>query len=183
MKRNLKSKIPNILTLFRIIVIPFFIISTVTGSYKLALLLFVIAAFTDTIDGIIARRFGYVSDFGKVVDPLADKLLVASALILLTYLGLVYWWLTALILAREILITILRYRLTKNKVYLPANVFGKMKTTTQVGAIIFAFFYIAFLAQSPTIEIVILVVFLIATVLTWASAIIYLINIRKEKYV
>lgn len=183
MERNLKSKIPNILTLFRIIVIPFFIVSTVAGAYKLALLLFVIAAFTDTIDGVIARKFGYVSSFGKVFDPLADKLLIASALILLTYLGLVYWWITTLILIREVLITVVRHNLTKNEVYLPANVYGKMKTTTQIGAIIFSFFYIAFLGQSSIIEFIVFVIFLVATVLTWVSGIIYLIQIRKERYV
>jgi phosphatidylglycerophosphate synthase len=68
-------------------------------------------------------------------------------------------------------------------VYLPANVYGKMKTTTQIGAIIFSFFYIAFLGQSSIIEFIVFVIFLVATVLTWVSGIIYLIQIRKERYV
>lgn len=183
MEKNLKSQIPNLLTLLRIIIIPFFIGFTLAGSYKLALILFVIAAFTDTIDGIIARRFGYVSSFGKVFDPLADKLITASALLLLTYLGLVYWWITALILIREVLITLLRYNLTKRDVYLPANVYGKMKTNTQFGAIAFSFFYIAFLGQSSVIESIIFAIFLVATILTWVSAIIYFIQVRRGSYV
>jgi len=116
-----KHQIPNALTIFRIILIPIFIYCALNDFFILTLIVFVVAALTDTFDGVIARKFGYVSNFGKIVDPLADKLLVASALIIFSYWGIVFWWLTAIILLREIFMTIYRELLKKKEIFLAAN--------------------------------------------------------------
>lgn len=180
--KGFKSQIPNALTLFRIILIPLFIYFAIKEYYCASLLVFIIASLTDTFDGIIAREFKYVSSFGKIFDPLADKVLVASALIILTLWGLVYWWITFLILARELIMTILRNFLTRKKFFLSANIFGKMKTTVQMVTIIFSLFYKTFLPESCIVEDIILIIFILAMILTWFSAIIYIFQIRKVIY-
>lgn len=180
--KGFKRQIPNALTLFRIVLIPVFIFLAIKEYYPATLLVFIIASLTDTFDGIIARKFKYISSFGKIFDPLADKVLVASALIILTFWGLIYWWLTFLILARELFMTLLRNNLTKKKFYLSANIFGKMKTTVQMVTIIFSLFYRTFLPESGIIENIILIIFILAAILTWFSAIIYLFQIRKVIY-
>jgi len=122
-----KQQIPNALTVFRIILIPVFIYFALNDYFFLTLVVFVVAALTDTFDGVIARKFGYVSNFGKIVDPLADKLLVASALVIFSYWGILFWWLTAIILLREVCMTIYRELLKKRGIFLAANRYGKIK--------------------------------------------------------
>jgi len=180
--KKYKSQIPNALTLFRIILIPLFIYFAIKEYYLASLVVFIIASLTDTFDGIIARKFKYVSNFGKIFDPLADKILVASALIILTLWGLIYWWLALLILARELFMTLLRNHLIKRKIYLAANIFGKIKTTAQISTIIFSLFYKSFLPKSSVIENIILITFILVTIITWLSAIIYVFQIRKGLY-
>ena len=177
--KRLTSQIPNALTLFRIVLIPVFIFLAIKEYYFATLSVFIIASLTDTFDGIIARKYNYVSSFGKVFDPLADKILVAFALILLAFWGLIYWWLTFLILARELFITILRSALTNKKFYLSANIFGKIKTTVQMIAVIFSLFYKTFLSESEMVENFILIIFILSAIFTWFSAIIYIFQIRK----
>jgi CDP-diacylglycerol--glycerol-3-phosphate 3-phosphatidyltransferase len=179
--KEYKKQIPNIITLLRIILVPIFIFFAIKKFYLATLLIFAIAALSDTIDGIIARKYQYVSNFGKLFDPLADKILAASALIILTCWGLIYWWLTALILLRDIFMTLLRHFLAKKQVYLAANIYGKLKTTVQFVTIIFAFFYKAFLSESATIENIILIIFGFVTVITWLSAVTYILQIKKRK--
>lgn len=180
--RKYKSQIPNALTLLRIILIPLFIFLAIKEYYLSTFLVFIIASLTDAFDGIIARKFKYVSSFGKIFDPLADKILVASALIILTFWGLIYWWLTLLILARELFMTLLRNHLIKRKIYLAANIFGKIKTTAQMSTIIFSLFYKSLLPKSSVIENIILIAFILVTIITWFSAIIYVFQIRERLY-
>lgn len=100
----------------------------------LALLLFVLAISTDGIDGMIARKTDKVTDLGKFLDPVADKVLIGGALLALSILGEIDWWVTAVILLREVAVTVYRAAVA-NKVSLPASLAGKLKTILQGVAI------------------------------------------------
>ncbi|WP_394250351.1 CDP-alcohol phosphatidyltransferase family protein [Arthrobacter pityocampae] len=101
----------------------------------LAVLVFAVAIYTDKLDGDLARSRGLITDFGKIADPIADKLLIGSALIMLSYLGELWWWVTIVILVREIGITLLRFAVIRYGV-MPASRGGKLKTVVQTAAIL-----------------------------------------------
>lgn len=110
-----------------------------------ALVLFCVASFTDFLDGYVARKYNQVTDFGKFVDPLADKLLVSSALILFVEQGAIAGWMVCVILARELIITSLRVVAANKGRVLAATWTGKVKTCVQIGGIIVIYlYYIAF---------------------------------------
>ena len=135
------KKIPNILTIGRIIIVPFFVLSFyLPGFYGdlTACVLFVIASFTDFLDGMLARMMGEESKLGELLDPIADKIIVATALILLVMSGTIkhYEVIAAIIiLTREILISGLREFLAKGQIKLPVTNLAKLKTFLQMLAI------------------------------------------------
>ncbi|GAB2723610.1 CDP-diacylglycerol--glycerol-3-phosphate 3-phosphatidyltransferase [Nocardia thraciensis] len=132
--------IANILTVARILIVPLFLLALFaadgheTGWRIAAAALFGIAAITDRIDGQLARKYGLVTDFGKLADPIADKALIGSALIGLSMLGNLAWWITLVICAREIGVTLLRLAVVRRGV-IPAGRGGKLKTLVQSLAI------------------------------------------------
>ena len=132
--------LPNLLTLLRLVlIVPFCYFVTAGIQYDvIALTLFVIAAFTDWFDGYFARRFKQVSEAGKLLDPLADKLLVSTALIAFTADSIIRLpvWSVVLVIGREFLITGLRGMLADHKVILSADQLGKAKTAAQMAAIL-----------------------------------------------
>ena len=130
--------LPNKLTLARILLIPVFVacMETIGTKYYIALFVFAIASFTDFLDGNIARKRGLVTTFGKFMDPLADKLLVLSAFVLLSTHGSVPGWITIMILARELTITGFRTIAASKGVILAAGKSGKIKTVTQMMTIL-----------------------------------------------
>lgn len=145
--------LPNKITLFRIFLIPLFILlvlvpldwgtfsalgTTVDVQLLVATAVFAVASFTDWLDGYLARKMNIVSNFGKFADPLADKMLVMSALILLVELGLAPSWVVAIIVSRELAVTGLRLILVEQGGTVMAAAWpGKIKTNTQMFAIIF----------------------------------------------
>jgi cardiolipin synthase len=135
------KKIPNILTIGRIIIVPFFVLAFyLPGFYGdlTAFALFLIASFTDFLDGMLARMLGEESKLGELLDPIADKIIVATALILLVMSGTIkhYEVIAAIIiLTREILISGLREFLAKGKIRLPVSNLAKLKTFLQMVAI------------------------------------------------
>ena len=135
------KKIPNILTIGRIIIVPFFVLAFyLPGFYGdlTACVLFVIASFTDFLDGMLARMMGEESKLGELLDPIADKIIVATALILLVMSGTIrhYEVIAAIIiLTREILISGLREFLARGKIKLPVTNLAKLKTFLQMVAI------------------------------------------------
>lgn len=131
---NLANKI----TIFRVFLVPFFMIvlySNLEYSTYIAAAIFVIAALTDTLDGYIARSRNLVTNFGKFIDPLADKVLVSAALISLVDLGKVPGWVVVLIIAREFTITGFRIIAASEGINIAASSLGKIKTITQLVAI------------------------------------------------
>src|ERR1700730_18417789 len=141
-RRKLLSRIyvnlPNALTLSRLAAIPLLMILLIVrfeGHDQIAAVLFLAFSFTDTLDGQIARRRGTVSDLGKFLDPLADKLFVLSVLIVLVQEGLVAAWVVVVIFSRELLITILRSVAATQGRVIAAAPMGKTKTATQMAAV------------------------------------------------
>jgi CDP-diacylglycerol--glycerol-3-phosphate 3-phosphatidyltransferase/cardiolipin synthase len=132
--------VANLVTVLRIAVVPFFAWALLTEggddvTWRLvATGIFALAAATDRLDGYLARRLGLVTDLGKLLDPIADKALIGTALVGLSLLGDLSWWVTAAILVREIGITIMRFFLLKYLV-LPASRGGKIKTVLQALAV------------------------------------------------
>jgi CDP-diacylglycerol---glycerol-3-phosphate 3-phosphatidyltransferase len=130
----------NVLTGVRILIVPFFLAALLVSdgadvTWRLiASVLFAVAAITDRFDGEIARRRGLVTSFGKIADPIADKALMGAALIGLSLLGIVPWWVTVVIMGREIGITLLRFWVIRFGV-IPASRGGKLKTLVQTFAI------------------------------------------------
>lgn len=133
--------LPNKLTILRTILIPFFLIFIYTdfwgkGNAYISVAIFIIASLTDLLDGKIARKYNLVTNFGKFMDPLADKLLVCSALIALADLGKLAGWIVIVIIAREFIISGFRLVASDNGVVIAASYWGKFKTTFQMIMII-----------------------------------------------
>ncbi|HFI0092786.1 TPA: CDP-diacylglycerol--glycerol-3-phosphate 3-phosphatidyltransferase [Streptococcus suis] len=137
-----KENIPNALTIGRILVIPIFILLLTvwdsTISHVLSALIFALASITDYLDGYLARKWQVVTNFGKFADPMADKILVMTAFIMLVELGFAPAWVVAIIICRELAVTGLRLLLVENGgTVLAAAMPGKIKTFSQMFAVIF----------------------------------------------
>lgn len=150
----------NKITLTRIAMIPFFIYfaaqpmaDAAKVNYVItALVLFCVASFTDFLDGYVARKYNQVTDFGKFVDPLADKLLVTSALVLFVEQGAMAGWMVCIILARELIITSLRVVAANKGRVLAASWTGKVKTCVQIGGIIVIYLYYILMAKLQAMD-------------------------------
>lgn len=134
------ANLANTLTLLRLVLVPVFLLALFAGDGReagfrvVAFLIFAVACITDRLDGLLARNYGMATEFGAFVDPIADKTLVGSALIGLSMLGELPWWVTVVILAREFGVTVLRLAVIRRGV-IPASWGGKLKTVVQVLAI------------------------------------------------
>lgn len=127
--------LPNKLTMLRIVLIPAFIVLLMKGYYYTSGIVFILASLTDMLDGYIARKYDLITNFGKIMDPLADKLLVTSAMICLVELGEVAGWMIIVILAREFIITGLRTVAAGEGIIIAAGTWGKIKTVLQMVAL------------------------------------------------
>lgn len=132
--------IPNALTVARLLIVPLFgylvlgVTQTQSAQWAGATI-FLIAAITDLIDGAWARKYGLVTNFGKIADPIADKALIGTALVALSITAEIPWWVTGVILFREVAITIMRFWVINHGV-IPASRGGKVKTVSQIVAIV-----------------------------------------------
>ena len=170
--------LPNKLTLLRICLIPVFVIlmlSQVSNFFLISCIIFIIASITDFLDGKIARKYNLVTDFGKFMDPLADKLLVCSALIALVDLDRIPAWVVIIIIAREFIISGFRLIASDNGVVIAASYWGKFKTTFQMIMIILLILNIDY----PYSNIVNMVIMYIALALTIISLLDYIIKNYK----
>ncbi|WP_091674937.1 CDP-diacylglycerol--glycerol-3-phosphate 3-phosphatidyltransferase [Amycolatopsis marina] len=133
--------VANLLTLSRLALVPLFIGALFAGDGSetvwraIATALFAIASLTDQVDGWVARKYGLITDFGKIADPIADKALIGAALVGLSLLGELPWWVTVVIAVREIGVTLLRFWVIRHGV-IPASRGGKAKTLAQIAAIV-----------------------------------------------
>lgn len=131
--------VPNVLTVLRILLVPVLVVAllgeTPNGDL-LAAIVFVLASLTDLLDGWLARTRNAVTTFGKLMDPLADKLLIVAALVSLVSLGRLAAWVAMVIIAREFAVTALRMAATQQGVVIAASLFGKAKTCLQIAAVL-----------------------------------------------
>ena len=169
--------LPNKLTVARVILIPFFVFFLLNDSMNpafkwVALGIFIVASLTDLLDGKIARKYNLVTDFGKFMDPLADKLLVCSAMIGLIELGRIEAWIVIVIIAREFIISGFRLIAADNGRVIAASYWGKFKTTFQMFMVILM---IANLGMTP-FPLITQIIKWIALVLTIVSLVDYLIK-------
>ena len=188
--------LPNKLTLLRIILVPIFVVvllldEVIPHSYLIAGLIFGIASYTDHLDGKIARKYNLITDFGKFMDPLADKIMVISALVCFIQLSLIPSWCVILIIAREFMVTSIRLVAAPKGIVIAANIWGKLKTVTQIIAIVVIMLLSYFNELSelgvslgaltseaataiyPTVNFVFII---LATVITVISGIVYLMQ-------
>lgn len=133
--------LPNKLTIFRVILIPFFVIFLLLDAFNqtyryIADAIFIIASLTDMLDGKIARKYNLVTNFGKFMDPLADKLLVSAAMICLIATGQLAAWIVIIIISREFIISGFRLVASDNGIVIAASYWGKFKTVFQMLMII-----------------------------------------------
>lgn len=175
----------NLVTATRIALVPGVVLAILAddggGGWRwVAAALFTLAAATDRLDGYLARRLDQVTDWGKLVDPIADKLLIGSALVTLSWIDVMPWWVTAVILVRELGITAMRFAVLRY-VVIPASRGGKLKTVLQSVAI---GMFVAPLAElSPVLEGLAWVVLVAAVVVTVVTGVEYLRRgwqIRRE---
>ena len=171
--------LPNKLTILRTIMIPVFLIVLylpglgLTGDI-IAALIFVAASITDFLDGKIARKYNLVTNFGKFMDPLADKLLVCSAMICLVDLKLIPSWIVIIIIAREFIISGFRLVASDNGVVIAASYWGKFKTTFQMLMIIFTIFNIYL--ENDVLDVISNILVYVALALTVISLIDYMLK-------
>ena len=143
--------IPNFLTVFRIVLVPFFIYCLVgdfQNSKLYAALIFGIAAISDFLDGKIARKYGIITRFGTFMDPLADKILVLSAMFTFVVLGYIPLWMVIIIILRDFFITILRMTMERNGITMVTSRIGKIKTVIQMTSINVILFYMIILSYN-----------------------------------
>ena len=165
--------IANLLTMLRLVLVPGFVLLLMHDGGKdpawrsFAWAAFAVAMITDLFDGELARRHGLVTDFGKIADPIADKAIMGAALIGLSVLGDLLWWITAVILAREIGITLMRFWVIRHAV-IPASRGGKVKTLTQGVAV--GMYILVLTGPLATLRAVLMAV---AVILTVASGLDY----------
>lgn len=161
--------LPNKLTVLRVIMIPFFVVSLLAFHGEVRLLrnlaaaIFIVASLTDMLDGKIARKYNLVTNFGKFMDPLADKLLVCSALICLIELGQLPSWMVIIIVSREFIISGFRLIAAEQGIVIAASYWGKFKTVFQMTAVVLLIFNI------PALSAVTNAVLWIAVLLTVVS--------------
>ena len=169
--------LPNKLTIMRVILIPFFVFFLLSpyfpayGNY-IAVAIFIVASLTDMLDGKIARKYNLVTNFGKFMDPLADKLLVCSAMICLIELDRLAAWIVIVIIAREFIISGFRLVASDNGVVIAASYWGKFKTTFQMLMVIVLILDI----QMPFFQILGTVLTYVALILTVVSLIDYIVK-------
>ncbi len=182
--------LPNALTLLRILLVPLLAwLLLVDGAQSttfrlLAFAVFVVACVTDRIDGVIARSRGLITDFGKIADPIADKLLLGTVLVIFSWLGDIPWWVTALILGRELGVTLLRFWVIRHGV-IAASPGGKLKTLLQIfalGGYVLPFELWAPATSAVVLEGVAAVLLGLATVVTVVTGVDYLVRALRLRH-
>ncbi len=169
--------LPNVLTLVRILLVPVLVVALLDETPNgdtIAAIVFAVAAVTDGLDGYFARSRESITTFGKVMDPIADKLLIAAALISLVSLDRVAAWVAMVIIAREFAVSGLRVAAGQQGVVIPASVLGKAKTIVQVGMVM------ALIAANDSGAAWVQALVYLAVALTVVSGADYFLNVRKR---
>ena len=169
--------LPNKLTLARIIITPIFLFimmwEALPHHYLWGLIIFIAGSITDAVDGHLARKYNQITNFGKLLDPIADKILTTAALLAFLQLGLCNVWIVMIILTREFAISSIRMISAANGTVIPANIFGKIKTACQM---IFTIIIMFLCELGEHFEKVAAVTPLISEILLWITAALALVS-------
>jgi CDP-diacylglycerol--glycerol-3-phosphate 3-phosphatidyltransferase len=169
--------VPNVLTVLRILAVPVLIVALLDRTPNgdlLAALVFAVASLTDAVDGYIARARNSITTFGKLMDPIADKLLIIAALLALVSLDRVAAWVAMVIIAREFAVTALRMAAAQQGVIVTAGMLGKAKTVIQVAAVF------ALIAAGSTVPLAVDLLVYVTVAVTVASGVDYVFGIRRK---
>ncbi|HEX4720094.1 MAG TPA: CDP-diacylglycerol--glycerol-3-phosphate 3-phosphatidyltransferase [Thermoleophilaceae bacterium] len=169
--------VPNVLTVLRILLVPVLVVALTTNTPNgdtIAAIVFALAALTDGLDGYIARSRKAITTFGKVMDPIADKMLITAALIALVSLDRLDAWVAMVIIAREFAVSSLRVAAAQQGAIIPASILGKIKTVTQVVAVM------ALIAANDPHATWVNVLVGLMVLTTVASGVDYFLNVRRE---
>lgn len=148
--------VPNVLTMLRMLLIPVFVVLYANGHDKLALLTFIVASLTDLLDGYLARKNNQITAFGKLMDPLADKLMVCTALVCQGMHNVIPWAAIIIVMVKEALMLVGAYVMLKNDVVVYSNMLGKVAMCFFVAALVLSFFHGEFLALGFPLDRIIL---------------------------
>ena len=175
-----KENIPNILTIIRFILIPFIFISVVSKHFLIALIIFTISAIKDVLDGFIARKFNYITDIGKLIDPLADKLTQMALLLSLAILKILPWWIFAIVFIKEcVMIISASFLYKRDDVVVYSKWYGKLATVLFYFAIVVSLIINQFHISMPFR--VDLYLYYLAILATIFSLIMYSIKFKFKK--
>ncbi len=179
----MQMNLPNKLTILRVLMIPFFVVFmlwNITGAADkwIAAAIFIIASLTDLLDGKIARKYNLVTNFGKFMDPLADKLLVGAAMICLVEMGRLPAWIVIIIISREFIISGFRLIASDNGVVIAASYWGKFKTVFQMAMIIVLIFDLG--GFFGMIETALIWISLILTIVSLADYVVKNLGVLKD---
>jgi CDP-diacylglycerol--glycerol-3-phosphate 3-phosphatidyltransferase len=169
--------VPNVLTVLRILLVPVLVVALTTETDHgdtIAAIVFAVAAFTDGLDGYIARSRRAITTFGKVMDPIADKMLITAALIALVSLNRLAAWVAMVIIAREFAVSSLRVAAAQQGAIIPASILGKIKTVIQIAAVM------ALIAANDPHAMWVDVLVGLMVAATVASGVDYFLNLRRE---
>jgi CDP-diacylglycerol---glycerol-3-phosphate 3-phosphatidyltransferase len=169
--------VPNVLTVLRILLVPVLVVALTTGLKNgdtIAAIVFALAAATDGLDGYIARSRKSITTFGKVMDPIADKMLITAALVGLVSLNRLAAWVAMVIIAREFAVSSLRVAAAQQGAIIPASILGKIKTVIQVVAVL------ALIAAGKPVPAWVDVLVGLMVVATVVSGVDYFLNVRRE---
>ncbi len=180
--------VPNALTLLRLLLVPVFLwllLENTPASRWWALAVFVVASYTDYLDGSLARKHNIVTNFGKLADPIADKFLTLGAFVVLSILGDLTWWFTIIVAVREIGITVLREVLRRRGTVVAASSGGKLKTVLQMLLIVLLVIPWASFASQLGLQLLLIVIWIVALaaliVTVWSGAQYVLIAVQAMK--
>jgi CDP-diacylglycerol---glycerol-3-phosphate 3-phosphatidyltransferase len=169
--------VPNVLTVIRILLVPVLVVALTVETPNgdtIAAIVFALAAFTDGLDGYIARSRKSITTFGKVMDPIADKMLITAALIALVSLNRLAAWVAMVIIAREFAVSSLRVAAAQQGAIIPASILGKVKTVIQIAAVM------ALIAANDPHAVWVEVLVGLMVLATVASGVDYFLNVRRE---
>lgn len=144
--------VPNVLTMLRLVLVPVFVILFSAGHDKAALAVFLVASFTDLVDGYIARKYNQITNFGKLMDPLADKVMVCTALICQGLRGVFPWWAIAVVMGKELLLVLGGAVMLRNDVVVYSNMLGKVAQCAFIAALVLSFFHAEFAALGVAVD-------------------------------
>jgi CDP-diacylglycerol--glycerol-3-phosphate 3-phosphatidyltransferase len=190
----MKKYIPNLLTICRFLLVPVFVWLIFFDQSKFGVVwataVFIIASITDYFDGYLARKFSYITNFGKLMDPLADKLLVIAAVLALTLrFNYVDSLVIAIIIFREVMVSLFREIFASKKIFIPANIWGKIKTVLQMFGIIVILIYHSLLILTDKgidpngyLKNGVNIFFWFVAIITLLSGFTYIFTIARRKY-